>query len=124
MQRLQNIHIFLIDDNPQDIEHLLVALRAQGARITVANQSRKGVQLAQVFYPDLILLDVHMPDIYGLVVYRLLSEITNCEDIPLIFLTSAANLDDRVGGLTLGAVDYILKPFAVEEVVAPIVVHL
>lgn len=123
VQRLHNIHILVIDDNPQDIEHLLVALRAQGARVTVANQPSKGLQLAQVFYPDLILLDVHMPDIDGFAAFRLLHEIPSCEDIPVVFLTSAADLDDRVGGFNLGAVDYILKPFEVDEVVARIVVH-
>ncbi len=123
-QRLQDIHILVIDDNPQDIEHLLNALRAQGARLTVASQPRKGLQHAQVLYPDLILLDVHMPDIDGFTVCRLLREIPNCQDIPVIFLTSAADVTDRVNGLTLGGVDYVLKPFDLQEVLARIAVHV
>jgi DNA-binding response OmpR family regulator len=124
VQRFKSIHILIIDDNPQEIENLLAVLKQQGARITVANEPRKGIQLAQVFYPDLILLDVHMPSIDGFAVCRLLLEMPACQDIPVIFLTSAVDVADRVNGLTLGGVDYILKPFEVDEVVARITVHL
>lgn len=124
IQRLKKTHILIIDDKPQEIEQLLTALQAQGARVTVASQPRKGIQLAQVFYPDLILLDVHMPNLDGFAVCRLLREIPSCQDTPVIFLTSAADITDRVSGLTLGGVDYILKPFALDEVLARILVHI
>lgn len=124
VKRLKNIHILVIDDNPHEIEDLLSALKLQGARVTVASQPRKGLQLAQVFFPDLIVLDVHMPSIDGFAICRLLREIPSCQDIPIIFLTSAADVADRVSGLTLGAVDYVLKPFAVDEMIARIAVHV
>lgn len=124
VQRLQNIHILIIDDNPQDIEHLISALRAEGARLTVASHPRKGLQHAQVLQPDLIVLDVHMPDLDGFAVCRLLREMPNCQDVPVIFLTSAADITDRVNGLTLGGVDYVLKPFELQEVLARIAVHV
>lgn len=124
VKRLKNVHILIIDDNPHEIDELLSVLKLQGARITVANQPRKGIQLAQVFYPDLIVLDVHMPDVNGFAVCRLLREIPSCQDTPIIFLTSAASVAERVSGLTLGGVDYILKPFAVEEVLARIAIHV
>ena len=124
VQRLQNIHILIIDDNPQDIEHLISALRAEGARLTVASHPRKGLQHAQVLQPDLIVLDVHMPDLDGFTVCRLLREMPNCQDVPVIFLTSAADITDRVNGLTLGGVDYVLKPFELQEVLARIAVHV
>lgn len=124
VKRFKNIHILVIDDNPHEVEELLSTLKSQGARVTVANQPRKGLQLAQVFYPDLIVLDVHMPTVDGFAVCRLLREIPSCQDIPIIFLTSAVDVADRVSGLTLGAVDYILKPFALEEVIARIAVHV
>lgn len=124
VQRLKNIHILIIDDQPQEVEQLVVALQEQGARVTVASQSRKGIQLAQVFYPDLILLDVHMPDLDGFAACRLLREMPNCENTPVIFLTSAADVNDRVSGLTLGGADYILKPFSVDEVIARAAVHI
>jgi DNA-binding response OmpR family regulator len=124
LQRLQNIHVLVIDDHPQDIEHLLNGLRAQGARLTIEVQPRKALQYAQVLLPDLILLDVHMPDIDGFTVCRLLHEMPNCKDIPIIFLTSAADISDRVNGLTLGGVDYVIKPFDTAEVLARIVVHV
>ena len=124
MPRLHNIRILVIDDHPQDIEHLLTALCAQGAQLTVESQPRKGLQQAQVLSPDLILLDVHMPDLDGFTVCRLLHEIPSCKNIPVIFLTSAADISDRVSGLTLGGVDYVLKSFDTEEVLARIAVHV
>ena len=124
LQGLKNTHILLIDDHPQDLDDLVNALRVQGTRITVADQPRKGLHYAQALYPDLILLDVHMPDVDGFVVCRLLREIPNCKDIPIIFLTSAADVTDRVNGLTMGGADYVLKPYAIDEVLARIVIHL
>lgn len=124
VQRLKKSHILVIDDNPQDLEGLLDALRAQGARLTVAQQPRTGLAQAQALYPDLILLDVHMPGIDGFTVCRLLSAIPSCSTIPVVFLTSAADVSDRVNGLTLGGVDYVLKPFDIPEVVARVCVHL
>lgn len=121
---LQGTHILVIDDNPQDLECLFNALRAQGARLTAATQPRTGLQQAQALSPDLIVLDVHMPDIDGFTVCRLLREIPNCNDIPVIFLTSAADITDRVNGLTQGGVDYVLKPFEIQEVIARIAVHI
>lgn len=124
IQRLQGVHILVIDDQPHDIGELLEALKAQGARTTLASEPRKGLQLAQVFYPDLILLDVHMPNLDGFAVCRLLREMPCNQNVPIIFVTSAADVDDRVSGLTLGGADYIVKPFSVDEVLARIAIHL
>lgn len=124
VQRLQGVHILLVDDKPEEVENLLTVLQAQGARVTVASEPRKGLQLARVFDPDLILLDVHMPEMDGFVVCRLLREIPSCQATPVIFLTSAGDVADRVNGLTLGGADYIVKPFAEEEVVARMVIHM
>ncbi len=123
-QRLHNVRILVIDDHPHDIEHLLNALCTQGAELTIESLPRKGLQQAQILSPDLILLDVHMPDLDGFAVCRLLHEIPSCKNIPVIFLTSAADINDRVSGLTLGGVDYVLKPFDTEEVLARIAVHV
>lgn len=124
VQRLQGVHILLVDDKPEEVENLLTVLQAQGARVTVASEPRKGLQLARVFDPDLILLDVHMPEMDGFAVCRLLREIPSCQTTPVIFLTSAGDVADRVNGLTLGGADYIVKPFAEEEVVARMVIHM
>lgn len=124
VQRLQGVHILLVDDKPEEVESLLTVLQAQGARVTVASEPRKGLQLARVFDPDLILLDVHMPEMDGFAVCRLLREIPSCQTTPVIFLTSAGDVADRVNGLTLGGADYIVKPFAEEEVVARMVIHV
>lgn len=124
VRRLYNVNILIIDDHPHDLDMLVQALNAQGARVSLANEPRKGIQLAQVFLPDLILLDVHMPHMDGFSACRLLREMKCCHDVPVIFLTSAGDVTDRVNGLTLGGVDYILKPFAVDEVIARILVHV
>lgn len=124
VRRLYNVKILIVDDQLHELDTLVHALGAQGARVSVANEPRKGMQLAQVFLPDLILLDVHMPTMDGFATCRLLREMQCCHDVPVIFLTSASNVTDRVNGLTLGGVDYILKPFAVEEVIARILVHV
>ena len=124
VQRLQGVHILLVDDKPEEVENLLTVLQAQGARVTVASEPRKGLQLARVFDPDWILRDVHMPEMDGFAVCRLLREIPSCQTTPVIFLTSAADVADRVSGLTLGGADYIVKPFAEEEVIARIVIHV
>lgn len=123
-QRFKNVHILVIDDYPHEVQHLLKALRGQGARLSIVDQPRKGLQSAQILQPDLILLDVQMPDIDGFAVCRLLHETPGCSDTPIVFLTSAADVTDRVKGLTLGGVDYVLKPFETEEVLARIAVHL
>lgn len=124
LQGLKNIHILLIDDYAQDHIDLVKALRAKGGRVTATESPRKGLHFTQVLNPDLILLDVHMPDMDGFTFCRLLREMSACQDIPVIFLTSAADVTDRVTGLTVGAVDYVLKPYAIDEVLARIVIHL
>ncbi|WP_252272766.1 response regulator transcription factor [Pseudomonas subflava] len=117
-------HILVIDDTPEDIRTLLVALRAESWRLTIAHDARQGYQRALALQPDLIILDVRMPGMDGFTLCRLLREAPATQRVPVIFLTSAGALEERVEGLSLGGVDYVLKPFAVEEVLARIRIHL
>ena len=117
--------ILVIDDSIADLRVLMDMLNAQKWRIAVAFDGNDGYQKATLNPPDLILLDVRMPGLDGFGTCRLLKADARTQAIPLIFLSSAKTQDDRLKGLHLGAVDYILKPYASEEeVVARIDIHL
>ncbi len=116
--------LLVVDDSPQDLSLLSEFLRDARLRLVVAFDGREGYQKATVVMPDLILLDVRMPRTDGFAACRLLKADPRTRDIPVIFLSGCNELDDRLLGLRLGAVDYISKPFAPEEVLARIGVHL
>ena len=117
-------HILAIDDAPEDIGILLAMLRAQGWRLSVASDAHQGYRRAIALQPDLILLDVRMPRMDGFTLCRLLREEPSTRQIPVIFLSAAASLQERLEGFDLGAVDYVTKPFEAEEVLARIRIHL
>lgn len=116
--------VLVIDDSPEDLALLTEYLRHARLRIAVAFDGREGYQKASVMLPDLILLDVRMPRTDGFAACRLLKADPRTRDIPVIFLSGCNELDDRLQGLRLGAVDYISKPFAPEEVMARVNIHL
>ena len=117
-------HVLIIDDCPEMLRPLSSLIRSAGMRISLVTDPRQALQRAQMLRPDLILLDVHMPQVDGFAVCRLLKEDPQTRQIPVIFLTSAAAVEQRLQGLTLGGVDYVIKPFAPEEVLARICIHL
>lgn len=116
--------LLVVDDSPADLSLLTEFLRNARLRLVVAFDGREGYQKATVMKPDLILLDVRMPRTDGFATCRLLKADPRTADIPVIFLSGCNELDDRLLGLRLGAVDYITKPFAPEEVLARVGVHL
>lgn len=116
--------LLVVDDSPQDLSLLSEFLRDARFRLVVAFDGHEGYQKAVVMRPDLVLLDVRMPRTDGFAACRLLKADARTQDIPVIFLSAANELDDRLLGLRLGAVDYISKPFAPEEVLARVSVHL
>ncbi|MES2821046.1 MAG: DNA-binding response regulator [Pseudomonadota bacterium] len=117
-------HVLVIDDSPEDIRSLLGLLRSQPWRLSVASEARQGYQRALALRPDLILLDVRMPDMDGFTLARLLREASATRQVPIIFLTSAGAVEERLEGLTLGGVDYVLKSCDPQEVLARIRIHL
>jgi len=120
-----NARLLLIDDSIADLRLLIHLLTAQKFRITVAFNGQDGYNKAAIKPPDLILLDVSMPQLNGFATCRLLKANESTRSVPIIFLTASNDKQERLEGLTLGAVDYIVKPFASEEeVVARIKVHL
>lgn len=117
-------HILLIDDVPEDIRATLILLKTQPWRVSVASDALQGYQRALALRPDLIVLDVHMPHMDGFSLCRLLREAPATRHTPILFLSSANTSLERLEGLAVGAVDYIPKSYAPEEVLARIRIHL
>lgn len=116
--------LLLIDDSMTDLRLLMDMASARNLRVSVAFDGEKGYQQAVLQQPALILLDVGMPGLDGFATCRRLKANPATRSIPVIFLTAANELDARLEGFALGAVDYIGKPFHEEEVLARIGVHL
>jgi two-component system alkaline phosphatase synthesis response regulator PhoP len=111
--------VLIVDDDQENLQLVADLLRTEFQPFTAAN-GREGVLVAVREQPDLILLDVNMPDMDGFEVCKRLREQPGTRQIPIIMLTTASSLDSRVKGLDLGADDYITKPFQVRELVARI----
>jgi len=116
--------ILLIDDSVQNLKLLGNMLREKNYQIALARDGKEGLQLAKKIYPDLILLDIMMPDLDGYEVCKQLKEDEQTKDIPVIFLTAKTSNEDLVKGFQLGGVDYITKPFNREELFMRIKTHL
>lgn len=108
--------VLVVDDEPNIRELVQVALKFHGCAVTTSATGTDALALAAAAKPDLIVLDVVLPDIDGFEVCRRLRAIDN--DVPVIFLTARDTTSDTVTGLTLGGDDYITKPFSVEALVA------
>jgi PAS domain S-box-containing protein len=116
--------ILIVDDNPTNLELLLDFLEESGFKVLVAEDGVSAVEMAEYASPELILLDILMPEIDGFETCRRLKNNPATENIPVIFLTALADKVDKVKGLNLGAVDYITKPLAHDEVLARIKIHM
>jgi DNA-binding response OmpR family regulator len=103
--------ILIIEDNRDVRENLSEILSLSGYETVTASNGKEGVQAALEGRPDLILCDIMMPELDGYGVLRILSKNPSTEDIPFIFLTAKTELTDIRKGMTLGADDYIVKPF-------------
>ena len=116
--------IFIIDDNPDNVRLLTEVLESFGYKTLVAMDGINGIQKIAKASPDLILLDILMPEIDGFETCQRLKQSEITRDIPIIFMTALASTTDKVKGLKLGAVDYITKPFQQEELRARLELHL
>lgn len=116
--------ILLVDDSQEELRLLSEMLRVERFRLSVASNGRQGYQRAVVSQPDLILMDVAMPQLDGFAACRLLKADPATCHIPVIFLTAKNAPEERLQGLRLGGVDYVSKPFMAEEVIARIHIHL
>lgn len=116
--------ILLVDDTKANLKLLSHVLSKEGYQYIEANNGQEAIELAEEHEPDLILLDIMMPDIDGFEVIKRLKKKDKLADVPIIFLSSLTETDDKVQGFKSGGVDYITKPFQREETLARIKTHL
>ncbi|MEW5958532.1 MAG: response regulator, partial [Chloroflexota bacterium] len=117
-------NILIVDDMPANLKVLAVMLAEQGHQVRPALSGQLALTAVQEAPPDLILLDVAMPDMDGYEVCRQLKADEQTAAIPIIFISARDETEDKVKALTLGGVDYITKPFQVEEVLSRVNTHL
>jgi two-component system, OmpR family, response regulator len=110
------VRVLVVDDEPLLSDLLAMALRYEGWDVRAAATGNAAVSAARQFRPDVVVLDVMLPDIDGLEVLRRLRG--HRPDVPVLFLTARDAVEDRIVGLTAGGDDYVTKPFSLEEVVA------
>jgi diguanylate cyclase (GGDEF)-like protein len=121
---LSGMQILLVDDVPLNIEVLFQTLKLKNYQISMANSGVKALELIPKLQPDLILLDIMMPGMDGIETCRRLKDDESTRDIPIIFITAKTETEDVVAGFKAGGVDYITKPFHLEEVLARVETHL
>ncbi|GAA3759400.1 response regulator transcription factor [Salinactinospora qingdaonensis] len=111
-------HVLVIDDEPNIRDLVQAALRFHGFTVSTAETGSEGLSSARSHRPDLIVLDVLLPDVNGFDVCRQLRE--GHDNVPVIYLTARDTPSDTVTGLSLGGDDYVTKPFSVEALIARI----
>lgn len=116
--------ILVVDDTPENLRLLAGLLAEQGYKARLAPSGAHALATAQKDPPDLILLDIMMPDMDGYEVCRHLKAAQKTESIPVIFISALDEIFDKMTAFSIGGVDYITKPFQVEEVLARIKTHL
>jgi two-component system OmpR family response regulator len=114
----QAVRVLVVDDEPNIVDVIAMALRYQGFTVESAGTGRDAIAAVSDFKPHLMLLDIMLPDMEGFDVARRLGG--ERADLPIIFLTARDATEDKVRGLTSGGDDYVTKPFSLEELVARI----
>lgn len=128
-QNIQNNHtkqatVLAVDDNEDNLMLLTEVLRVFDCSLITTTHGQMALILAQARHPDLILLDVMLPDLNGVEVMHHLKENPHTEDIPVIAVTALAREEDRDRLLKAGCIDYISKPYMLEELEARISCYL
>lgn len=112
------VNILLIDDEDKLLFGMKAIMQREGYKVSTARNGEEGLRQAQELLPDIIICDVMMPPPNGFVLKKILMEDERTSDIPFIFLTARTVDADKIAGLNMGAVDYITKPFMVDELLA------
>lgn len=115
--------ILIVDDKPENLS-VLFSLLNETYEVLAAESGTVALDIIKSSKPDLILLDIMMPELDGYELCSILKSNENTSDIPIIFMSALSETNDKIRGFELGAVDYIIKPFQQEEVVARIKTHL
>ena len=121
---IDSAEIMVVDNNPGNLKLLADILSAEGYKVRPANGGDLALLSVAVKAPDLILLDIKMPDIDGYEVCRRLKQEESSCEIPVIFISALDDIEDKVRGFNMGGVDYISKPFQAKEVLVRVRNHL
>src|SRR5262245_30459439 len=116
--------ILIVDDTPANVRMVTGILKGKGYALSVATNGKEALDLLDWIRPDLILLDVVMPEMDGFETCRRIKAVEAWQDIPIIFLTAKTDTADLVKGFEIGAVDYVGKPFNAHELLARVGAHL
>ncbi|MGZ4219217.1 MAG: response regulator transcription factor [Solirubrobacteraceae bacterium] len=112
----EGARVLVVDDEPSIVDAISMTLRHQGYSVEVAETGKDALAVVTRWRPDVIVLDVMLPDVDGFEVARRLS--ADNEPVPILFLSALDNTEDKVRGLTIGGFDYVTKPFSLEELIA------
>lgn len=115
------MRVLVVDDDPEIVSLLKRGLAYEGYRVDTASDGAEALAKAREHEPDLVILDIMMPGIDGIEVSKRLRQ---ASDVPILMLTARATVADRVAGLNSGADDYLVKPFAFDELLARVRVQL
>lgn len=121
---LRNTHIMVVDDIADNLQVIGSILHNEGFNTSFAHNGKQALEITPEIMPDLILLDVSMPGLTGFEVCTFLKMNERTKHIPIIFLTARTETESMVHGFTLGAADYITKPFNNQELLARVKAHL
>ncbi len=124
MNNQQPANILVVDDVPENLHLLIQLLQAQGYKVYAAPNGARALASVRENPPDLMLLDVRMPEMDGYEVCKRIKADECTGDIPILFISGLHDLEDKVKGFAAGGVDYITKPFQAEEVLARVTTHL
>ena len=116
--------ILIVDDKTNNLQLISKYLEPANYKVLIAQNGKKAIAIAKALQPDLILLDIMMPELDGFSVCHLLKDEPVTKDIPIIFMTALAEAKHKVEGFRLGAVDYITKPVEQGELLARVKTHL
>lgn len=116
--------ILIVEDAPANIQTLMTVLRQKGYQVSVATNGKQALDVLDSLRPDLILLDIMMPEMDGFETCSRIKQSPHLRDIPIIFLTAKTETEDILRGFELGAVDYVAKPFHPHELLARVHTHL
>jgi len=116
--------ILVVDDTPANLDLFSQILESEGYEVSFSTNGKQALELASLAKPDLILLDIMMPEMDGIETCRRLKSLTEIKEIPVVFITAKTDRKDVAEGFRVGAVDYISKPVQHEEVCARVRCHL
>lgn len=116
--------ILVVDDQPANLQVLLKFLQENNFQVYVADSGKRTLSVLENLEPDLILLDVMMPEMDGFETCKQIKNVEKWKDIPIIFMTALDDIEDKLTGFDSGGVDYIPKPFKQAEVLARVTTHI